>query len=68
MNVGRVSTSTLEQVLLDHGDIAEAAVVGVPDEVKGQIPLGLYVLKKDSKRKDQIQIAKLLSSLAKIFI
>ena len=56
MNICRFSTSALEEVLLDHGDIAEAAVVGVPDEVKGQIPLGLYVLKKDSKRKDQIPI------------
>ena len=50
----RFSTSALEEVLLRHKDVAEAAVVGVPDELKGQVPLGLYVLKKDSKRKDQI--------------
>jgi len=51
----RFSTSALEEVLLGHKDVAEAAVVGVPDELKGQAPLGLYVLKKDSERKNQIQ-------------
>ena len=40
---------------MGHKDVAEAAVVGVPDELKGQAPLGLYVLKQDSKRKDQIE-------------
>ena len=53
--INRFSTSALEEVLLDHADVAEAAVVGVPDEVKGQIPVGLYVIKKDSERKDQVQ-------------
>ena len=51
----RFSTSALEEVLLGHKEVAEAAVVGVPDELKGQVPLGLYVLKKDSERKDQIE-------------
>ena len=51
----RFSTSALEEVLLGHKDVAEAAVVGVPDELKGQIPLGLYVLKKDSERKDEVE-------------
>ena len=51
----RFSTSALEEVLLGHADVAEAAVVGVPDEVKGQIPLGLYVMKKDSKREGELE-------------
>ena len=50
----RLSTSALEEVLLSHPDIAEAAVVGVPDELKGQIPMGLYVIKKDSKRETDL--------------
>ena len=45
----------MEEVLLGHKDVAEAAVVGVPDELKGQAPLGLYVLKKDSERKEEIK-------------
>ena len=51
----RFSTSALEEVVLNHEDVAEAAVVGVPDDVKGQIPLGLYVIKKDSKRTEDIK-------------
>jgi len=30
----------LEEVLADHPDIAECAVVGVADQLKGQLPLG----------------------------
>ncbi len=33
------------QAILEHSDIAEAAVVGMPDKTKGQIPVGLCVLK-----------------------
>ena len=51
----RFSTSALEEVLLGHNDVAEAAVVGVPDDVKGQIPLGLYVLKKHKNRKPDVE-------------
>jgi len=36
----------MEEVLLYHPDIAEAAVVGGLDELKGEIPIGFVVLKK----------------------
>lgn len=39
----RLSTSALEEALLEHPCIAEAAVIGVPDAMKGELPLGLYV-------------------------
>ena len=39
----RLSTSALEEALLEHPNIAEAAVIGVPDAMKGELPLGLYV-------------------------
>ena len=39
----RLSTSALEDVVLGHSDIADAAVVGVPEHTKGEIPLCLYV-------------------------
>jgi len=46
MNVAghRLSTGALEEVLTGHPDVAEAAVFGVADELKGQLPLGLVVL------------------------
>ena len=41
----RLSTGSLEEVLASHHDVAECAVVGVADDLKGEIPLGLVVLK-----------------------
>ena len=42
----RLSTGGMEEVLTSHPDVAESAVVGVYDEVKGQIPVGFLVLNK----------------------
>ncbi|MGA8220251.1 MAG: propionyl-CoA synthetase [Candidatus Acidiferrales bacterium] len=41
----RLSTGGIEEVLAAHPDVAECAVFGVNDELKGQIPFGLLVLK-----------------------
>ncbi|ELU01504.1 hypothetical protein CAPTEDRAFT_173489 [Capitella teleta] len=41
----RLSTGQLEEAILEHDDIAECAVIGMPDKLKGQIPIGLIVLK-----------------------
>jgi propionyl-CoA synthetase len=41
----RLSTGAMEEVLAAHPDVAECAVVGVKDALKGQVPLGLVVLK-----------------------
>jgi propionyl-CoA synthetase len=41
----RMSTGALEEVLAAHPDVAECAVVGVADALKGEVPLGLVVLK-----------------------
>jgi propionyl-CoA synthetase len=41
----RLSTGAMEEVLAAHADVAECAVIGVADPVKGQVPLGLVVLK-----------------------
>ena len=40
----RISTGAIEEVLMQHEDVAEAAVVGIKDKLKGQIPIGLCVL------------------------
>jgi propionyl-CoA synthetase len=41
----RLSTGGMEEVLASHPDIAECAVVGVADQLKGQVPVGFVVLK-----------------------
>jgi len=41
----RLSTGQMEEVLAGHADVAECAVFGVADALKGQMPLGLIVLK-----------------------
>ncbi|MBS3649875.1 propionyl-CoA synthetase [Pseudaminobacter sp. 19-2017] len=40
----RLSTGGMEEVLAEHRDVAECAVVGVADDVKGQVPCGFVVL------------------------
>jgi propionyl-CoA synthetase len=46
----RLSTGGLEEVVASHPDVAECAVVGVADEVKGEVPVGLVVLKSGVQR------------------
>ncbi len=41
----RLSTGEMEEILSSHKDVAECAVIGVADELKGEVPLGLVVLK-----------------------
>jgi len=46
----RLSTGTLEATLAEHPDVAECAIIGVSDELKGQVPVGLVVLKAGADR------------------
>jgi len=46
----RLSTGAMEEVLAAHPDVAECAVIGIADALKGQVPLGLLVLKKGAAR------------------
>ena len=46
----RLSTGAMEEVLAAHPDVAECAVIGIADELKGQLPLGLLCLNKGSAR------------------
>lgn len=41
----RLSTGGMEEVLTGHPDVAECAVIGVADQLKGQLPVGFLVLK-----------------------
>jgi propionyl-CoA synthetase len=46
----RLSTGAIEEVLAAHPDVAETAVIGVADELKGQLPVGFLVLKSGVER------------------
>src|SRR5207253_10950326 len=46
----RLSTGAMEEVLASHPDVAECAVLGIADVIKGAIPLGLIVLKAGVRR------------------
>ena len=53
----RLSTGGMEEVLAAHPDVAECAVIGVADKLKGQLPLGFLVLKAGVDR-DEAEIVK----------
>ena len=57
----RLSTGALEEVLASHPDVAECAVVGAADALKGQSPLGLVVLKAGVDRPEAEIAAELVA-------
>ncbi len=46
----RLSTGEMEEIISYHPDVAECAVIGVADSLKGQLPLGLVVLKAGTRK------------------
>jgi propionyl-CoA synthetase len=46
----RLSTGGMEEVLASHQDVAECAVLGIKDELKGEVPCGFIVLKSGVSR------------------
>lgn len=57
----RLSTGEMEEVLATHADVAECAVIGVNDELKGQVPIGFVVLKAAVERAPQDIAAELVA-------
>ncbi|MGB3147519.1 MAG: propionyl-CoA synthetase, partial [Paracoccaceae bacterium] len=53
----RLSTGAMEEVLAAHPDVAECAVIGVADSLKGQLPVGFLCLNKGSGRSHDEVIA-----------
>ena len=52
----RLSTGQMEEIVAEHRDVAECAVLGIADEMKGQIPAGFVVLNTGVNREiDEIQ-------------
>ncbi|MBS7810684.1 propionyl-CoA synthetase [Roseococcus pinisoli] len=60
----RLSTGAIEEVLAAHPDVAECAVVGMADALKGQAPLGLVVLKAGARR-EEAELARELVALVR---
>jgi propionyl-CoA synthetase len=50
----RLSTGAMEGVLASHPDVAECAVIGAHDQLKGELPVGLVVLKSGVSRDDAV--------------
>jgi len=48
----RLSTGAMEEVLAAHPDVAECAVIGVADEIKGEVPVGFVVTKAGVARSE----------------
>lgn len=59
----RLSTGALEEVLAAHPDVAECAVIGVADALKGQLPLGLVVLADGVERAAEDIAAEVIESV-----
>ena len=49
----RLSTGGMEEALASHPDVAECAVIGVADQLKGQVPRGFVVLKAGVERPEE---------------
>ncbi|MEV4177394.1 propionyl-CoA synthetase [Nonomuraea sp. NPDC049709] len=60
----RLSTGSMEEVIASHPDVAECAVIGVADELKGQLPMGFVVLKAGAGR-DPEEVERELTALVR---
>jgi len=59
----RLSTGAMEEVLAGHPDVAECAVLGVEDALKGQMPVGLLVLNAGVTRDPEEIVAEIVKSV-----
>ena len=61
----RLSTGEMEEIVAAHPSIAECAVIGVADDLKGQLPLGLVVLKDGTTQSNEEVEKELIASVRK---
>ena len=59
----RLSTGAMEEVLASHQDVAECAVVGVANSLKGQVPVGFLVLKARVRRPHDEIVAEVVQAV-----
>ncbi|WP_428608756.1 propionyl-CoA synthetase [Sedimenticola sp.] len=57
----RLSTGGMEEVLASHPDVAECGVIGAADQLKGELPVGLVVLKAGANRSEEEVVAELVA-------
>ncbi|MDH3307253.1 MAG: AMP-binding protein, partial [Acidimicrobiia bacterium] len=57
----RLSTGGMEEVLASHPDVAECAVIGVADDLKGQLPVGFVVVNSGTDRPDEDIVTELVA-------
>lgn len=65
----QVAPAELEGHLLDHPDVADACVVGIPDEYSGEIPLAFVALDVNAAKRlevDPREGAKIKASISKV--
>ena len=56
----RLSTGAMEEVLASHPDVAECAVIGVQDELKGEVPVGFVVYKAGVQKPEEQVVRELV--------
>ena len=56
----RLSTGAIEEVLAAHDDVAECAVIGAADPMKGQLPVGFLVLKAGAQQSPEEVVAEVV--------
>ena len=61
----RLSTGEMEEIVAAHPSVAECAVIGVADDLKGQLPLGLVVLKDGTTQSNAEVEKELIASVRK---
>jgi len=59
----RIGTAELESSLVSHNDIAESAVCGIPDEIKGEVIIAFVVLKQNTKKSEDVLRAELIQTI-----
>ncbi len=59
----RLSTGEMEEIVAQHPDVAECAVVGVTDNLKGEVPIGFLVLKAGVDRDEEEIISEVVQSV-----
>ena len=59
----RLSTGALEEVIAAHPDVAECAVIGASDTLKGEVPLALVVPKSGAGRTEDQLVAELIAAV-----
>ncbi len=51
----RIGPAEIESIIVEHPLVKESAVIGIPDEIKGQVPIAFVVLKEKSENLDKVK-------------